>query len=55
MYIYMALCQVGRYQKIVLGSYAYIPDPMCGRRIPEYSTGSYVYILGPMSGGKVPE
>ena len=47
MYINRALCQVGRYQKIVLGSYAYIPDPMSGRRIPEYSSGVLCTYPGP--------
>ena len=39
MYISRALCQVGRSKIIVLGSYAYIPDPMSGGKLPEYSTG----------------
>ena len=47
MYINRALCQVGRYQKIVLGSYAYIPDPMSGGRIPEYRTGVLCIYPGP--------
>ena len=45
MYIYCALCQVGRFQNIVLRSYVYIPGQMPGGVVPEYSTGIiYEYI-----------
>ena len=44
MYIYRALCQVGRSQKIVLGSYAYIRVPMSGEMVSEYRTGVPMYI-----------
>ena len=54
MYINMALCQVGRYQKIVLGSYAYIPDPMSAGRIPEYRTGVLCIYPGPYVRWEVP-
>ena len=38
MYIFRVLCQVGRSQIIVLGSYAYSPDPMLGGKVPDNST-----------------
>ena len=47
MYINRALCQVGRYQKKIMGSYAYIPDLMSGGRIPEYRTGVLCIYPGP--------
>ena len=52
MYISQALCRVGRSQSIVLGSYVYIPGPMSGGKVPEYSNGTYVYFSVPMLGGK---
>ena len=55
MRIFLTICQVGRSQNKVLGSYIYILGPMSSGKVPEYSTGSNVYILGPMSGVKVPE